>query len=303
MCHGDGQSRQTIKEANISGYAVEADTYEQTADTAVEASRIATLIGRQSASAAYRVILEIGGGTGHGTEVIRHLAHGAFHIVSDISPAMLTICRGRLPGVALVVCDAEHLPFRDGAIDMVICASFLHHLPDDEMVCAETARVLSVGGAFVGIREPNRAGADHFFRLKHLGRRYATRTGVALLMRRLVAGPKGWRQVYSYEGMSEDDFLRMDRQEIRGAVLHATPTKERGGIDIQKFLRTARVHYTSVRVLPFGLLAACVEAAQYWFGGRRDQTLAARIARAVDSALGRIAKRFAFDSWSFCCRK
>lgn len=186
---------------------------------------------------------------------------------------------------------------------MVICASFLHHLPDDETVCAETARVLRVGGAFVGIREPNQAGADRFFRLKHLGRRYATRSGVALLLRRILAGPKGWRQVYSYEGMSEDDFRRLDAQEIRGAVLHATPTKKRGGIETRAFVRTARVHYTSVRVLPFGLLAALVEAAQYWVGGRRGQTLAAKIARGVDSGLGRIAKHLVFDSWSFCCRK
>lgn len=296
-------ARQSIKHANISGYAAEAEQYEQTADAAVEAARVAALMGPDDRNHKRLTIVEIGGGTGHGTEVIRHLRRGATHVVSDISLDMLLVCRRRLSDVMLVVCDAEHMPFRDSASDLVVCASFLHHLPDDRAICAEVRRVLRDGGAFVGIREPNRTGADRFFRMKHLGRRYATSSGVKDLARRLLAGPRGWRQIYSYEGISAEEFERLDRQEVRGAILHPTPTKQRGGIDPREFARIAGEYYAEAMVRPFGMLAVCVEAAQYWVGGKREGTRGLRIARWLDARLARLASRLPFDSFGFCCRK
>jgi len=56
----------------------------------------------------------------------------------DVSPSMLR--EARASGVrALVLGDVEHLPFRDGAFDAVVCCRLLHHL--DER--AQLARVLA----------------------------------------------------------------------------------------------------------------------------------------------------------------
>lgn len=51
------------------------------------------------------------------------------------------------PGHAdFVVADAEHLPFRDGAFDKVMCAEVLEHIADDRAGTRELVRVLRPGG-------------------------------------------------------------------------------------------------------------------------------------------------------------
>jgi SAM-dependent methyltransferase len=51
------------------------------------------------------------------------------------------------PGHAdFVVADAEHLPFRDGAFDKVMCAEVLEHIADDLAGVRELVRVLRPGG-------------------------------------------------------------------------------------------------------------------------------------------------------------
>ncbi len=42
--------------------------------------------------------------------------------------------------------DAMNLPFRDSAIDIIICAQVYEHVPDDERLLEEIHRVLSPGG-------------------------------------------------------------------------------------------------------------------------------------------------------------
>jgi SAM-dependent methyltransferase len=49
-------------------------------------------------------------------------------------------------GAAAVRADAYHLPFPDGAFDVVIAAEILEHVPDDRAAIAEAVRVLRPGG-------------------------------------------------------------------------------------------------------------------------------------------------------------
>ena len=48
-----------------------------------------------------------------------------------------------------VIGSAEHLPFRDGVADTVLCTEVLEHCPDPEAVLREIARVLRPGGVLV----------------------------------------------------------------------------------------------------------------------------------------------------------
>lgn len=55
-----------------------------------------------------------------------------------------------------VQADGMEMPFPDNSIDAVICNMVFEHVPDEERLIAETARVLSDDGVFVSIC-PNRA--------------------------------------------------------------------------------------------------------------------------------------------------
>jgi len=48
--------------------------------------------------------------------------------------------------VRLTVADSEHVPFADGAFDVVTCANSFHHYPHHEAVIRELHRVLKPGG-------------------------------------------------------------------------------------------------------------------------------------------------------------
>jgi ubiquinone/menaquinone biosynthesis C-methylase UbiE len=46
----------------------------------------------------------------------------------------------------LLLADAKHLPFNDGAFSVVISNSIVHHIPDPRTVLAEAVRVTAPGG-------------------------------------------------------------------------------------------------------------------------------------------------------------
>jgi ubiquinone/menaquinone biosynthesis C-methylase UbiE len=54
--------------------------------------------------------------------------------------------RRQLPGMAdFIVADAEHLPFKDGSFDKVLCTEVLEHIPDDQLGIRELYRVTKTG--------------------------------------------------------------------------------------------------------------------------------------------------------------
>jgi malonyl-CoA O-methyltransferase len=64
----------------------------------------------------------------------------------DLAPGMCAVARGAVPGAAVAAADAEALPFRPGAFDLVVSSSALQWLPRLDGALAELARVLSPGG-------------------------------------------------------------------------------------------------------------------------------------------------------------
>jgi ubiquinone/menaquinone biosynthesis C-methylase UbiE len=71
----------------------------------------------------------------------------------DLTPAMLTLARDRARelhvAVALLVADAQALPFAAASFDSVVCTLGLNAIPDDRAAVAEMYRVLRPGGRLV----------------------------------------------------------------------------------------------------------------------------------------------------------
>jgi len=132
--------------------------------------------------------LEIGAGTGY--FALNLLQAGVLReaVCTDISPGMLGALERNAVRLGLEVsthaCDAEALPFEDGAFDLVFGHAVLHHLPDLTRAFAEFRRVLRPGGSVVFAGEPS----YHGDRLARVPKRAAA--AVAPLWRRAMrAGP------------------------------------------------------------------------------------------------------------------
>lgn len=114
------------------------------------------------------LILEIGVGTGKN---VPHHPEGARVVAVDISPRMLRRAasrarrRGRSPD--LVLADAQHLPFRDGAFDAAAATFVFCSVPDPVAGLREVRRVLREDGQ-VHLLEHVRAGNPLVGRLMDL---------------------------------------------------------------------------------------------------------------------------------------
>lgn len=97
-------------------------------------------------------VLDVACGTG---VVSFALAAQACEVVGiDISPGMLAKAREirhrrGIRNVHFVLGEAEHLPFKDGEFDLVVCRLAIHHFPQPEREIREMARVLKAGGRLV----------------------------------------------------------------------------------------------------------------------------------------------------------
>ncbi len=95
-------------------------------------------------------ILDVGCGTGALLEQVLERFKGIQAAGLDIAENMIDRARKRLMGRAtLVLGDAEHMPFTDGAFDVVCCNDSFHHYPSPENALQEIKRVLKPDGMFI----------------------------------------------------------------------------------------------------------------------------------------------------------
>ncbi|MGH7639068.1 MAG: methyltransferase domain-containing protein [Gemmatimonadaceae bacterium] len=73
------------------------------------------------------VLLDIGTGTG---DIAARLRGDVRTIGLDVSESLLRVARPRMD--AVVAGSALALPFRDGAVDVVVCSQLLHHFEDSD---------------------------------------------------------------------------------------------------------------------------------------------------------------------------
>lgn len=98
------------------------------------------------------VVLDVGCGRGG---VLEQLANLDGPRPLGIDPDFASLAGHRLPDLRRAVATAEAIPLPGAAVDVVIAAWVLEHLPAPERAFAEAARVLRPGGVFICLA-PNR---------------------------------------------------------------------------------------------------------------------------------------------------
>ena len=109
-------------------------------------------------------VLEVGAGTGLLT--IGMLQQSTFQraLITDISPAMLRLCRARVlehvepekhERIAFATYASDHELFRETAFNLAIANSVLHHIEDYHSFLKDMRQALKPGGYFVCV-EPSR---------------------------------------------------------------------------------------------------------------------------------------------------
>ena len=116
----------------------------------LEVSRLVELVGALPRART----LDVACGTGFLTRHLRGMTVGL-----DLSTAMVSVARSRLPAGAVIVGDALKLPVADGAFDRVLTGHFYGHLPPDERAVF-LAEVRRVAGELIVIDTALRPGVE-----------------------------------------------------------------------------------------------------------------------------------------------
>ena len=118
-------------------------------------------------------LLDVGCGTGAFAEQLKHLGLRITGI--DLSFKSVSMACGASPLHSWALGDAERLPFKNGAFDILSFSGILHHLPSLGKVFAEGLRVLRPGGKVFAYDPNGRNPAMWLYRSP--GSPFRTRTG------------------------------------------------------------------------------------------------------------------------------
>lgn len=105
-------------------------------------------------------VLDVGCGTGRALPALREAVGERGAVLGlDVTPQMLAVARagGRARQATLVLADARHLPVATGAVDAILAAGLVSHLPDRRAGLSELARVTRAGGTLVLFHPSGRA--------------------------------------------------------------------------------------------------------------------------------------------------
>jgi ubiquinone/menaquinone biosynthesis C-methylase UbiE/uncharacterized protein YbaR (Trm112 family) len=213
----------------------------------LRAQRALCSIESDTSNKTVRNVLEIGSGTGN----FLALATSRYERVIGVDIAMrwLHLSRRRfmdrgLPVPALVCCCAEYLPFPDRSFDLIVAASTLEFLSDQDKALSECARTLGDSG-LVYVNTVNRYSLSKD--------PYAYLWGVGFLPRAWQSPYVRWRRGASYEYIKTLSLSSLHR--LAGKHF-ATRKVALPGVDrasMQHFPKTMRLQaqtYELLRTLP-----------------------------------------------------
>jgi SAM-dependent methyltransferase len=136
-----------------------------------------------------RTVLEVGSGTGHFAGC---LAESGFEVMGlDRAPAMVQEAKRRFPSLPFLLGDANRLPFRTGAVDVVVFITTLEFLESAATALREAVRVARRGIVAIVLNRHSLGG---------LSRRF---------------GPQSWGALL---GQARDYSLSRLRRELREAA-------------------------------------------------------------------------------------
>jgi SAM-dependent methyltransferase len=118
-------------------------------------------------------IADIGCSTGFLLDDLRRMHQAATLVGVDLIGAGLEKAHRLVPSARLLRADVCDLPIADGAIDAVVSANLLEHVPDDRGALQEFARVLRSGGRAVIVVPAGPRTYDYYDRFLGHERRYA----------------------------------------------------------------------------------------------------------------------------------
>lgn len=127
------------------GYRTWAETYDQPGNQLIDLEQ--PVVREILAGLPAGIALDVACGTGRHT---RYLAEAGHRVIGvDSAPAMLDRAVAKVPDAGFAEADMGRLPIADHAVDVVVCALALSHVPDLAAALAELVRVLRPGGHLV----------------------------------------------------------------------------------------------------------------------------------------------------------
>jgi ubiquinone/menaquinone biosynthesis C-methylase UbiE len=140
---GDGVTLPSVTTPD--GYRTWAETYDLPGNQLVDLEQPAVheILRRLPAG----IALDVACGTGRHARYLEELGHRVIGV--DSAPAMLDRAAASVPGAGLARSDLHQLPIADGAVDVIVCALALSHVPDLAAALTEFVRVLRPGGHLV----------------------------------------------------------------------------------------------------------------------------------------------------------
>jgi SAM-dependent methyltransferase len=140
-----GEGTEVGELSTVHGYRTWSATYDQPGNPLIDLEQplVRQILDRIPPGSA----LDAACGTGRHTGYLSGLGHQVTGV--DSSPDMLARAQQQVPGAHFLAGDLHHLPVRDEAVDLIVCALALTHVPALAPVMAEFARVLRPGGHLV----------------------------------------------------------------------------------------------------------------------------------------------------------
>lgn len=98
------------------------------------------------------IVIEAGSGTGFASGLLAQHPQAQLSIALDYDLEALREGRKENPALVAVVADVHHLPFGPQTAQLIWNSSTIEHLPDQQRVVQEMARVVKAGGVvYVGV--------------------------------------------------------------------------------------------------------------------------------------------------------
>lgn len=144
-----------------------ADTLENLLNKSLDASIFREVIAAYDAHfAGARAIVELGGGQGWASCVVKRLYPAATVTLTDAVPAAVA---GRAIWERVYSCvldaalaaPAQQIPLADGSIDLLFCYAAAHHFVDHAAALREAHRLLRPGGWCLWLYEPTSSALMH----------------------------------------------------------------------------------------------------------------------------------------------